>query len=589
MVMQKKPAVKKTVRARKKTKTSYHGNKNLKPFGYVHEFTPDQIHEIMKCRNDVIYFVEKYVKIISLDHGQVDFILYDFQKEKIRRMLDERMLIIIEPRQQGKTVTAAAAILWYTLFNTEKTVAILAHKGAGARQVMAIYQLMYENLPIWLQQGVKTWNKGDIELENGTSIFTSATTASGIRGRSVNWLYIDEAAIIPNNVAEEFFASTYPVISAGKTTKILLTSTPLGYNHFWKFWNEAQHEADCTCSNGACRTKLGRNGFNTMFIPYTRHPERNEAWVQEQYKRLGETKFNQEVLCQFLGSALTLINGAALSRLSIDAPLYEKNSLAVYTEPIKNHVYVTTVDTSEGIGGDACAFIVVDVTEMPYRVVARYKDHFIRPMLFPSIIFQTARKFNDSWVLIETDGAGRTVADILHDDLEYENVLYTNSENGKTVISAGFGNVSNIGLKQNKTTKRVGCMGIKTLVEEQQFLFSDADIISEMTTFIQKGQSYKADEGYFDDLMMCCVMMGWIITNPYFRELTNIDVRKKIFRDNELAIEAEIMPPMPVVTTGDDSDLIVIDDQGDIWMSAELDPETISEISMYRDLFSFVK
>ena len=251
-----------------KRKKSYHGNKNLKPIGYEHEYTGEQIQEIIKCTKDVIYFIETYVKIISLDHGMIPFKLYECQKKKVQAMVDERMLIVMEPRQQGKTVTAAATLLWYSLFNDEKTIAILAHKGSGAREVMSRYQLMYENLPIWLQQGVKTWNKGDVELENGTVIFTSATTASGIRGRAVNWLYIDEAAIIPNTVAEEFFASTYPVVSAGKTTKILLTSTPLGYNHFWNFWDMAG-ELDGSGTPS-------RNGFKRLFIPYTEIPNRDE-------------------------------------------------------------------------------------------------------------------------------------------------------------------------------------------------------------------------------------------------------------------------------------------------------------------------
>ena len=560
----------------KRKKKSYHGNKNLKPIGFEHEFTQEQIEETIKCSQDVIYFIEKYVKIISLDQGMIPFILYDCQKEKIKAIVEERMLIIMEPRQQGKTVTSAATILWYTLFNPEKTIAILAHKGSGARQVLAIYQLMYENLPIWLQQGVKTWNKGDVELENGTIIFTSATTASGIRGRSVNWLYIDEAAIIPNTVAEEFFASTYPVVSAGKTTKILITSTPLGYNHFWKFWNEAGD-----------KTKAARNGFQRLFIPYTRHPGRDKAWADEQLKRLGEVKFNQEVLCQFLGSSNTLISGLALSLLSAITPSYEKNCLAVYEEPKKGRAYTITVDTAEGIEGDASAFCVIDSTELPYKVVARFKDHKIRPMFFPTYIFQVARRYNDAWVLVETQDIGRQVADILHDELEYENVLYTNTESGRTQLSGGFGTTQTIGLKQNKATKRIGCLAIKTLVEEGKIQIFDADIISEMATFVQKQQSYKADEGYFDDLMMCLVMFGWLTTSPYFKDLTNVDVRKQMYAGAEAIVEEELTP-FAIIDTGvaDDQDATV-DVNGDLWLSVNVDPEALVDPSLFREYHSF--
>jgi len=244
--------------------TSYNGNPNLKQIGTVISYTKEQVNEIIKCSQDPIYFIESYCQIVSLDRGLIPFKLYDCQKEKVHTILNNRKVILMEGRQQGKTITSAACILWYTLFQENKTVAILANKSSAAREVLSRYELMYEMLPIWMQQGVKTFNKGDIELENGSKVFTAATSTSGIRGKSVNWLYIDEAAIIPNNVAEEFFTSVYPTISAGTTTKILLTSTPLGYNHFWKFWNEAEQ---------------GLNGFVPMFIPYNRIPGRDEKWA----------------------------------------------------------------------------------------------------------------------------------------------------------------------------------------------------------------------------------------------------------------------------------------------------------------------
>ena len=236
--------------------TSYHGNPNLKPVGYQHDFTKKQLEEFVKCAKDPIYFIENYCQIVTLDAGLQPFKLYECQKRKVDFIMNNRKTILMEGRQQGKTVTAAC-ILHYTIFQDNKMVAIMANKTAANREVLNRYQIMYENLPIWMQQGVKTWNKGDVDLENGSRVFTSATTTSGIRGKSVNWLYIDEAAIIPNNIADEFFASVYPTISAGETTKILLTSTPLGYNHFWKFWNEAEK---------------GTNGFENMFIHYTEIP-----------------------------------------------------------------------------------------------------------------------------------------------------------------------------------------------------------------------------------------------------------------------------------------------------------------------------
>ena len=326
---------------------SYHGNPNLKSIGYEHDFSKEQLEELIKCESDPVYFIENYCQIVTLDKGLQPFKLYDCQKKKVDFIMNNRKTILMEGRQQGKTVTAAACILHYSIFNADKNIAIMANKTSAAREVLNRYQTMYENLPIWMQQGVKTWNKGDVDLENGSRVFTSATTSSGIRGKSVNWLYIDEAAIIPNNIADEFFASVYPTISAGETTKILLTSTPLGYNHFWKFWNESEK---------------GTNGFQNMFIPHTEIPGRDDNWVEEQFKLLGEVKFNQEVLCDFLGSTNTLISGKSLSTMSSTDPVYKKDGLDIYEEPQEDKYYVIAADTARGIGGDFSAFIVIDIT-----------------------------------------------------------------------------------------------------------------------------------------------------------------------------------------------------------------------------------
>lgn len=506
---------------------SYHGNPNLKPIGHQHEFTEDQIREVLKCGKDPIYFIETYCKIVTLDSGLQNFKLYDCQKKKIDVILNNRKVVLMEGRQQGKTVTAAACILWYTLFQDSKSVAILANKGSSAREVLARYQTMYENLPIWMQQGVRTWNKGDVELENGSKIFTSATTASGIRGKSVNWLYIDEAAIIPNNVADDFFASVYPTISAGKTTKILLTSTPLGYNHFWKFWNEAEQ---------------GKNGFVHHFIPYWEIPGRDEKWAEEQLRTLGEVKYNQEVLCQFLGSSNTLINGRTLSIMSSKDPEFRNMNLDVYENPEKDKQYVIVTDVAHGIGGDYSAFTVMDVTQSPYKLVAKYRDNTIAPMLFPSVIHKVATDYNNAFVLIEVNDIGRQVADILYSELEYENLLCTVTENNKTSVTPGFAKATTFGIRTNKAVKRIGCFALKSLLEEQKLLVFDAEVISELSTFIEKNGSFSADIGYNDDLVMTLVLFGWLTTNQYFRDLTNIDTRQKLYEQQMNQISDELTP-----------------------------------------------
>lgn len=505
----------------------YNANQNLKAAGVQIPFSQETVQEYIKCKNDPIYFIENYCKIISLDHGLIDFKLYDCQKEKIKIIHENRKVILMEGRQQGKTTTSAAYILWYTVFNDSKTVAILANKASAAREVLARYQLMFENLPKWMQQGVVTWNKGDIELENNSIVFTAATSASGIRGKSVNLLYVDEAAIIPNQIAEDFFTSVYPTISAGETTKILMSSTPMGYNHFWKFWNDAEH---------------GRNGFVPLFIPYWKIPGRDEKWAEEQKSILGTLKFNQEVMCNFLGSSLTLIDADKIAQLSASSFVYSKDGLDIIEPPEKGSLYAMIVDTSKGVEGDASAFVVIDITRMPYTVVAKYKNNKISPLLYPNVIYKVATEYNKAFVLLEINSSEQ-VPTILHYDLEYEHILMVNRSSFGQTVSAGFGGGRlQLGVNTDKKVKRVGCINIKTLIEENKLIITDPDIIYEISTFIDKGGIYQADEGYHDDLMMCLVLFGWLTTNSYFKELNNVNYRQEIYKNQIDAIEAELTP-----------------------------------------------
>ena len=533
------------------TELSYHGNPNLKPIGYEHDFTKEQLEEFVKCEQDPIYFIENYCQIVTLDKGLQPFKLYDCQKKKVDFIMNNRKTILMEGRQQGKTVTAAACIVHYSVFNADKNIAIMANKTSAAREVLSRYQIMYENLPIWMQQGVKTWNKGDVDLENGSRVFTSATTASGIRGKSVNWLYIDEAAIIPNNIADEFFASVYPTISAGETTKILLTSTPLGYNHFWKFWNESEK---------------GTNGFENMFIPHTEIPGRDDAWIEEQFKLLGEVKFNQEVLCDFLGSTNTLISGKSLSTMSSTDPVYKKDGLEIYEEPKEDKYYVIAADTARGIGGDFSAFIVIDITEMPFRVVGKYRDNKISPLLYPDFINKVAKDYNGAYVLLETNDIGQQVVDILHQELEYENIFSTVQEKTKQYVSPGFGKQSTLGVRTSKAVKRQGCLALKSLIEEQKFLLFDAECISELSTFVERSGTFAADEGYHDDLAMCMVLFAWLSTNTFFKDLTNVDIRDNLYNSQMRMIENDLTP-FGLVVDGHEPEAEVMD--GDYWLWAD--------------------
>ena len=545
----------------------YNGNASLKRAGIDLSYTEKEVLELAKCVENPTYFIDNYCYIVTLDHGIQPFKLYDCQKEKVETIHNNRKVIIMEGRQQGKTTVAAAYILWYTLFQESKTVAILANKASTAREIMSRYQLMFEHLPPWMQQGVKTWNKGDVELENGSIVFTAATTAAGIRGKSVNLLYIDEAAIIPNTIADQFFTAVYPVISAGQTTKILITSTPLGYNHFWKFWNDAVNKV---------------NDFVPMFIPYSRIPGRDEAWALEQRRQLGELKYNQEVLCKFLGSSLTLIDSSTIEYMSTCPTVYSKDGLDLYEYPIKAerddeeklvrkpHSYVIVADTAKGVGGDYSAFVIIDITEVPYKLVGKYRDNKIAPMLYPTIIHKVARDFNDAYVLIETNSSEQ-VAHILHNELEYGNLVFVNrSTKTGQVVSGGFGGgKTQLGVNTDKRVKRIGCFTFKSLLEEKKLLVFDADVISEISTFIQVRDSYQADDGYHDDLVMPLVLFSWLTTNPYFREMSDVNIREAMYQERIKQIEEEVVP-FGFIMNGGEDELIVED--GDIWKEEKEKP-----------------
>ena len=536
------------------TAKSYLGNANLKASGVPLNFTKDEIEEYLKCADDPIYFIENYCKIVTLDHGLQSFKLYDCQKNKVKVIHENRKVILMEGRQQGKTTTSAAYILWYTLFQSSKTVAILANKATAAREVLHRYQIMYENLPTWLQQGVTTWNKGDIALENGSVVFTAATSASGIRGKSVNLLYVDEAAIIPNNVAEQFFTSVYPTISAGETTKILLSSTPLGYNHFWKFWNDAESD---------------RNGFVNLFIPYWEIPGRDETWANTQRKLLGELKFNQEVLCNFLGSSLTLIASDSIAQMSAKPIIYQKDGLDIYEKVEKDHAYCIVADTAKGVGGDYSAFQIIDITQMPYKIVGKYRNNEISPLLYPSVLYRVGKEYNEAYVLIEINSSEQ-VADILYSEYEYENIISVNRTPQGQVVNGGFGGgKTQLGVITDKKVKRIGCSNFKSMVEEKKLLITDADTIAEISTFIERKNSYSADEGYHDDLVMPLVLFSWLTTNSYFKELTNINIRKELYDARIRMIEEEITP-FGFINNGEE-EVFFTDTSGQVWETHKTD------------------
>lgn len=506
----------------------YLGNPSLKRINMPMQLTEEQIREYIKCSKDPIYFIENYVKIITLDKGFVQISLYPFQKQAITDINDNRRVIVKAGRQVGKTTMVVGYILWYILFNQDKFVAILANKAPTAREILNRVKIAYEALPLWIQQGVKVWNKGDIELENNCRIMATSTASSAIRGYSISLLYLDEFAFVPSNIADEFFTSVYPTISSGTQSKILISSTPNGMNHFYRMWTEAVE---------------GQSGFKHIEANWRQVPGRDQAWADDQRRILKDEKFLQEMECEFMGSAGTLLSSAALKSLAFVKPIHlSENGIKVYQAPIPEHNYVIIADTSRGRGLDYSAFSVIDVTSIPYKQVCIYKDNNISPIVYPSIIRRMGEYYNSAYVLIEINDNGQQVVDSLFDEYEYENILSTVEIKGKIAVTWGYGNRSYRGVRTTKSVKRLGCSIMKNLIEAQQLIIQDFDTISELSTFISNGTSFEAAEGSHDDLAMTLVLFAWLTNQKFFSELTNTDIRLKLYEEQMKQIEEERLP-----------------------------------------------
>jgi len=532
----------------------YLGNPNLKKANTQIEFTQEQIIEFLKCKEDPVYFARNYIKIVSLDHGLVPFSMYPFQEKLIQNFHDNRFNICKMPRQTGKSTTCVSYLLHYAVFNDNVNIAILANKASTARDLLGRLQLAYENLPKWMQQGIISWNKGSLELENGSKISSNSTSSSAVRGGSYNVIFLDEFAFIPNHIADDFFASVYPTISSGQSTKVIIVSTPRGMNHFYRMWHDSEK---------------GKNEYVPTDVHWSEVPGRDEAWKEQTIANTSEQQFKVEFECEFLGSVNTLINPAKLRNLVYEDPIKRNAGLDIYEKCREEHNYLITVDVARGLGNDYSAFIVFDITQFPYKVVAKYRNNEIKPMLFPNIIHETAKGYNNAWLLIEVNDIGEQVANILHYDLEYENMLMA-AMRGRAgqVVGHGFsGKKSQMGVRMTSAVKKLGCSNLKTFLEDDKLLTVDYEIISELTTFAQKHNSFEAEEGCNDDLAMCLVIFAWLVAQEYFKEMTDNDIRKRIYEEQRNQIEQD-MAPFGFILDGLDESTFV-DESGDRWHTDE--------------------
>jgi hypothetical protein len=530
----------------------YLGNARLKRTGTELSYTEEQVLEIAKCADDPVYFIKNYVKIVNVDRGLIPFDMWDFQEDMVRTFHENRFTIAKMPRQVGKTTTTVGYMLWAAIFNEEYTIGILANKGQLARDILSRIQKAYEYLPQWLQQGIMTWNKGSLELENGSKIFAYATSAGGVRGGTYNLIFLDEFAFVPHNMAVEFFTSTYPVISSGQTSKVIIVSTPNGLNLFYKMWTDAIEK---------------RSTYKTVEVHWSMVPGRDAKWKEETIRNTSEEQFRQEFETEFIGSSATLISGAKLRSLAFHDPIVVEEDFNIYEQPIPGHLYIATVDCSEGVNLDYSTINVLDATQAPYKQVARYRNNKLPLLFFPTVIYSIAKRYNEAFVLVETNNIGQQVVDILHYDLEYENIYKTEQHHIKgQSISSGFKRSTSFGIKTTKSVKKIGCANLKTLVENDKLIINDFDTINEMNTFVRVRDSYAAEEGSNDDIVMGLVLFSWLTAQSFFKDSTNIDIRKMMLDEQNMLID-ETMTPFGFIENGLQDE--VEDDGEDRWHFAE--------------------
>jgi len=496
---------------------SYLGNPNVKRDGIVQTWSKDQVVEYARCKRDPVYFAIHYIKVISLDEGLIDFNLYDYQKELYDQFQKNRFNIVLACRQSGKSISSVVYILWYAIFHPEKTIAVLANKGATSREMLSRITLALENLPFFLQPGCRALNKGSIEFSNNSRILAAATSGSSIRGLSVNLLYLDEFAFVER--AAEFYTSTYPVVSAGKDTKVIITSTANGIgNTFHKIWQGAVQKT---------------NKYVPFTIDWWDVPGRDEAWKLETIDNTSQLQFDQEFGNTFFGTGDTLISSSCLLDLRSKTPLkiLEGGSLLAYKEPCAGHEYIMTVDVSKGRGQDYSTFNIIDITTRPFEQVCVYRNNTISPILFPDIIYKYAVVYNEAYVVIESNDQGTVVCQGLYHDMEYENVHV------ESAVKA-----NRIGVEITRKSKRLGCSAIKDILEENKLEIVDENTISEISTFESKGNSYEASDGNHDDLMMNLVMFGYFVASQFFADMTDINLKKMMFEQQARQIEDDIVP-----------------------------------------------
>ena len=417
---------------------------------------------------------------------------------------------------------------------------LLSNGSFKKAENLSIHDILYPNIGIeskeivQFPEGIEVYDAYNVEE-------THSFLTNGVISHNCSLIFLDEFAFVNND--SEFYTSTYPVISSGKDTKIVITSTPNGVgNVFHKLWEGAVQKT---------------NNFNPFTVNWWDVPGRDEKWKQETIANTSELQFKQEYDVDFIGSGNTLISGNKLLSLQAENPIYEQDGVKVYERPNSESDYMMFVDVAKGRGQDYSTFNIIDVSTKPFRQVAVFRDNMMSPLLFPDVIYKYAKTYNEAYVVIESNDAGQVVCNGLYYELEYENVFV------ESAVKSG-----SIGVTMTRKIKRIGTSTIKDLVEQDQLQIRDADTILELSTFIAKGSSFEASNGNHDDLVMNLVLFAWFTSTPLFVDYTDVDVKKMMYEEQMRMIEDDVLP-FGEIDNGLDQNIEVID--GDVWTRGDDD------------------
>lgn len=496
----------------RKRQKFYKNNQLIKNGYYEEKFTQEQIQEIIKCKQDIFYFFENYIKITTLDIKEPIklFKPWDFQKELLNRLLTERFNIVYSSRQSGKTTCCATFALWKVLFNPNFKILIAGDSATTAKKILASIKEIYENLPFFLQKGVLEWNKTEVLLDNKSFIKTVPTTENSGRGGTFNIIILEEFSFVKDSIAEAFQASVLPVICSGDATQVLIITTQNGKNFFYEMWQAAIN---------------GESIFKPFRIHWQDVPGRDEEWVKTQKQLLGEKKFAREFVGEFDETHSSLVDVSKLDFVKKEPIIID--DVLFYEKHNPTSKYVITVDLGEGLGSDYSTFSVFEILGAVKQVCTyRNKENNDK---FCEVLLKTAKSYGAK-ILFENNNDNK-IPYIFHNIYKYENLLFTKIENSTTTLCNKDFKSRRVGLKPTSETRNVSITALKNMLESKEMIISDFDTFKELETFCKNSKGkYEATEDNHDDLVSALMLMAWLYNDEKFKETIEINTNSSVSR-----------------------------------------------------------